>query len=91
MLILKSPADAGARTVSGLWKFKNGEEHDDGITFNELCAVGSKIAAGSRGFPGKLFDIYAGLSEDEELAFRFGYLMWPVLKIRTPILNLWRR
>lgn len=72
MLILQSPANAGVRTVAGLWKFKNGEKHDDGIDFNELCAVGYKIAAGHRGFPGNLFDIYAGLS-DEELAFRFGY------------------
>ncbi|OGG85719.1 hypothetical protein A2392_02915 [Candidatus Kaiserbacteria bacterium RIFOXYB1_FULL_46_14] len=73
MLILQSPANAGARTVAGLWKFKNGEKHDDGIDFNELCAVGSKIAAGSRGFSGNLFDIYAGLSDDGEMAFRFGY------------------
>lgn len=73
MLILISPANAGVRTVAGLWKFRNGEKHEDGIDFNELCAVGSKIAAGSRGFPGNLFDIYAGLSDDGELTFRFGY------------------
>lgn len=73
MLILKAPALAGVRTVSGLWKFKNREKHEDGIDFSTLCAVGSKIAAGSRGFLGNLFDIYAGLSDDGEMAFRFGY------------------
>lgn len=73
MLILQSPANPGVRTVAGLWKFKNGEKHKDGIDFNELCAVGSKIAAGSRGFPGNLFNIYAGLSDDDEMAFRFRY------------------
>lgn len=73
MLILQAPADAGARTVAGLWKFKNKEKHADGIDFNELCAIGAKIAAGHQGFPGNLFSIRAGLSGDKEMAFGFGY------------------
>ena len=73
MLILKSAANEGARTISGLWKFKNREKHSDGLTFDDLCDVGSQIATRSSGFPGNLFNVYAILSEDGELAFRFGY------------------
>jgi len=77
MLILQSPAKAGVRTVAGLWKFKNKDKHDDGIDFDKLCSVGSKIAAGSQGFPGNLCAINAGQSEDEEMAFGFRYQPGP--------------
>jgi hypothetical protein len=77
MLILQAPAQAGVRTVAGLWKFKNEDTHDDGITFDELTKVGLKIAAGRQGFPGSICAINAGLSKDQELAFGFRYQPGP--------------